>query len=171
MAEANIAEEENTIVGEIGAIGEVFSPITSPAKKDNEGSQLGRFAGVQSTPAQNPTELEIQLRHLEIEVKMRCPEIDHEREEREHRFEFEEKRLQSEREQRIQECQKARQHALVVVVIINAQRRYRVTATNSLPPQSRKWNIVVIVAELVGPFGMWLTWWTFPCRVWGSTDR
>jgi len=21
--------------------------------------------------------------------------------------------------------------------------------------------------ELVGPFGTWSTWWTFPCRVWG----
>jgi len=43
-----------------------------------------------------------------------------------------------------------------------------VTATNSLPPQSRNGNIVVIAAELVGPFGTGSTWWTFPCRVWGS---
>jgi len=42
-----------------------------------------------------------------------------------------------------------------------------VTATNSLPPQSRNGNIVVIAAELVGPFGTGSTWWTFPCRVWG----
>ena len=42
----------------------------------------------------------------------------------------------------------------------------RVTATNDLPPQSRNGNIVVIAAELVGPFGTWSTWWTFPCRVW-----
>jgi len=50
-------------------------------------------------------------------------------------------------------------------------RRSRVTTTNSLPPQSRNGNIVVTAAELVGPFGTWSTWWTFPCRVWGSTDR
>ena len=45
------------------------------------------------------------------------------------------------------------------------------TATNSLPPQSRNGSIVVIAAELVGPFGTWSTWLTFPCRVWGSTNR
>ena len=54
---------------------------------------------------------------------------------------------------------------------LGPQRRSRVTATNSLPPQSRNGYIVVIAAELVGPFGTWSTWWTFPCRVWGSTDR
>jgi len=43
----------------------------------------------------------------------------------------------------------------------------QVTVTNSLPPQSRNGNTVVIAAELVGPFGTWSTGWTFPCRVWG----
>ena len=38
---------------------------------------------------------------------------------------------------------------------------------DSLPPQSRNGNIVVIAAELVGSFGTWSTWWTFACRVWG----
>ena len=42
---------------------------------------------------------------------------------------------------------------------------------DSLPPQSRDGNIVVIAAELVGPFGTWSTWWTFPSKVWESTDR
>ena len=36
-----------------------------------------------------------------------------------------------------------------------------------MPPQSRNGSIVVIAAELVGPFGTWSTWLTFPCRVWG----
>ena len=50
---------------------------------------------------------------------------------------------------------------------LGPQRRSRVTATNSLPPQSCSGNIVVITAELVGPFGTGSTWWTFPGRVWG----
>ena len=43
------------------------------------------------------------------------------------------------------------------------------TATNSLPPQSRNGNIVAIAAELVGPFGTWSTWWTF--HVESGVDR
>jgi len=120
---------------------EVFSPITSPAKKDNEGSQLGQFAGAQSTPAQNPIELKVQLRRLEIEAEMRRLEIERdrererereerEREEREHRFELEEKRLQLEKEERIQERQNARQHEL-------ALKQLELNAQQAIPPRDQ----------------------------------
>ena len=111
---------------------EVFSPITSPAKKDNEGSRLGQFAGAQSTPAQNPMELKIQLRRLEIEADIKRLEIEREREreEREHRFDLEEKRLQSEREERIEERQKAREHEL-------ALKQLELNAQQAIPPREQ----------------------------------
>jgi len=75
--------------------------------------------------------LKIQLRRFEIrvEAEIRRSEIEREREEREHRFELEGKRLQSEREERI-ERQKAIEHKL-------ALKRLELNTQQAIPPRDQ----------------------------------
>ena len=53
---------------------------------------------------------------------------------------------------------------------LGPQRRSRVTTTNSLSPESRYGNDVVVAAELIGPFGSQTTGLTFPGWVWRFAD-
>ena len=53
---------------------------------------------------------------------------------------------------------------------LGPQRRSRVTTTNSLSPESRYGNDVVVAAELIGLFGSQTTGLTFPGWVWRQLD-
>ena len=44
---------------------------------------------------------------------------------------------------------------------LGPQRRCRLTATNSLSPESHYGNVVVVAAEMMGPRGAWTTGLTF----------